>query len=206
MKLSYVLGLAAVAATIASAPAKAEITFQGSTLGCFGASCAPAFASPVASGGLTFTGSTFGPSTTSNGFLSIGNDAVNNFGVFTLNGTASQSYDVPFSLQIHFNVPTSASPANSQYDATVFGSVTAVNGGGVFIDFDNAAQQFTIDGGGFSLFLTDLSVPAGGTNNISGVITATPEPSTWAMMILGFIGVGFTAYRRRNNDVAMRLA
>ena len=29
-------------------------------------------------------------------------------------------------------------------------------------------------------------------------ITAVPEPSTWAMMILGFAGVGFMAYRRRN--------
>ena len=29
-------------------------------------------------------------------------------------------------------------------------------------------------------------------------IGAVPEPSTWAMMILGFAGVGFMAYRRRN--------
>jgi PEP-CTERM motif len=29
--------------------------------------------------------------------------------------------------------------------------------------------------------------------------TAVPEPSTWAMMILGFAGVGFMAYRRRNS-------
>jgi hypothetical protein len=29
------------------------------------------------------------------------------------------------------------------------------------------------------------------------VLTAVPEPSTWAMMILGFAGVGFIAYRRR---------
>ncbi len=27
---------------------------------------------------------------------------------------------------------------------------------------------------------------------------AVPEPGTWAMMILGFAGVGFMAYRRRN--------
>jgi hypothetical protein len=26
----------------------------------------------------------------------------------------------------------------------------------------------------------------------------SPEASTWAMMILGFIGIGFMAYRRRN--------
>jgi hypothetical protein len=28
-------------------------------------------------------------------------------------------------------------------------------------------------------------------------VSAVPEPSTWAMMILGFFGVGFIAYRRR---------
>jgi hypothetical protein len=30
-------------------------------------------------------------------------------------------------------------------------------------------------------------------------VGAVPEPSTWAMMILGFAGVGFMAYRRRND-------
>ena len=30
------------------------------------------------------------------------------------------------------------------------------------------------------------------------VFSAVPEPSTWAMMILGFMGVGFMAYRRKN--------
>jgi hypothetical protein len=29
-------------------------------------------------------------------------------------------------------------------------------------------------------------------------VTAVPEASTWAMMILGFAGVGFMAYRRKN--------
>ena len=30
-------------------------------------------------------------------------------------------------------------------------------------------------------------------------VGAVPEPSTWAMMILGFAGLGFMAYRRRRN-------
>lgn len=30
-------------------------------------------------------------------------------------------------------------------------------------------------------------------------VTAVPEPSTWAMMILGFAGVGFLTYRRRQS-------
>jgi hypothetical protein len=29
-----------------------------------------------------------------------------------------------------------------------------------------------------------------------------PEPSTWGMMILGFAGVGFMAYRRKRNENA----
>jgi cbb3-type cytochrome oxidase subunit 3 len=29
-------------------------------------------------------------------------------------------------------------------------------------------------------------------------IAAAPDASTWAMMILGFMGVGFMAYRRKN--------
>ena len=33
-----------------------------------------------------------------------------------------------------------------------------------------------------------------------GLTSAVPEPSTWAMMILGFAGVGFLAYRRRKTS------
>jgi hypothetical protein len=39
-------------------------------------------------------------------------------------------------------------------------------------------------------------------DNVSGV----PEPSTWAMMILGFCGIGFMAYRRKQNGQALRAA
>lgn len=34
-------------------------------------------------------------------------------------------------------------------------------------------------------------------------VSAVPEPSTWAMMVLGFLGVGFMAYRKKG---ALRLA
>jgi hypothetical protein len=41
---------------------------------------------------------------------------------------------------------------------------------------------------------------------VGGVsISAVPEASTWAMMVLGFFGVGFMAYRRNNKPV-FRLA
>jgi PEP-CTERM motif len=34
-------------------------------------------------------------------------------------------------------------------------------------------------------------------------LTAVPEPSTWAMMLLGFGGLGYAAYRRRRTPVAI---
>ena len=37
----------------------------------------------------------------------------------------------------------------------------------------------------------------------SGLASAVPEPSTWAMMILGFAGVGFMAYRRKSKPAMM---
>jgi hypothetical protein len=63
-------------------------------------------------------------------------------------------------------------------------------------------------------FTTDAKSPSFGNNDpmIDGVIFSTsgvgavPEPSTWAMMILGFFGVGFMAYRRKQNGPALRLA
>jgi hypothetical protein len=38
------------------------------------------------------------------------------------------------------------------------------------------------------------------------LIAAVPEPSTWAMMILGFCGLGFMAYRRKQSGPKLRLA
>jgi hypothetical protein len=44
------------------------------------------------------------------------------------------------------------------------------------------------------------------TGTFSPQITAVPEPSTWAMMILGFAGLGFMAYRRSRKDQGLALA
>ena len=40
------------------------------------------------------------------------------------------------------------------------------------------------------------------TFSITGV-DGVPEPSTWAMLLLGFAGVGFMAYRRKSKSVLM---
>ena len=57
-------------------------------------------------------------------------------------------------------------------------------------------------------YYLDLSGTGGGTAGYGGTLSvaAVPEPSTWAMMILGFFGVGFMAYRRKSSGKAFRLA
>ena len=50
-------------------------------------------------------------------------------------------------------------------------------------------------------YLTDFSITL--SPDVQNGISAVPEPSTWAMMILGFCGVGFLAYRRKSKSALM---
>jgi hypothetical protein len=61
---------------------------------------------------------------------------------------------------------------------------------------DSGGLDFT--GSSFSndLFLTKTNLSDPITGHISNVVIAgVPEPSTWAMVILGFAGVGYMTYR-----------
>jgi hypothetical protein len=55
--------------------------------------------------------------------------------------------------------------------------------------------------GGFSVGGEDIefTIAQETTVDTTGVTTAVPEPSTWAMMILGFFGIGTMTYRRRRH-------
>jgi hypothetical protein len=50
----------------------------------------------------------------------------------------------------------------------------------------------------FEIFYADRSSTQASFTLDADVTAAVPEPSTWAMMILGFLGLGFTCYRRRS--------
>jgi PEP-CTERM motif len=39
--------------------------------------------------------------------------------------------------------------------------------------------------------------------DVTTAVAAVPEPSTWAMLLLGFAGVGFMAYRRKSKPALM---
>ena len=81
-----------------------------------------------------------------------------------------------------------AASANCGADCQGFGGSAILTAGNYYLDL-------TGTGGG--------SAGYGGT--LSTSVSAVPEPSTWAMMILGFFGVGFMAYRRRNQTPALRI-
>jgi hypothetical protein len=86
----------------------------------------------------------------------------------------------------------------------------------VLVDHITFAQTLIASGGGHGDYVSpdrnDGSLLVSSSNNLlrlscggdCGIgspppVEGVPEPSTWAMMILGFLGVGFMAYRRRNS-------
>ena len=84
-------------------------------------------------------------------------------------------------------------------------------GNGTFYNLGLSSANFTVPymfyldlygGGHYDLQQTwKPAVIENGTYTIgpgTEVTAAVPEPSTWAMMILGFAGVGFMAYRRKS--------
>jgi hypothetical protein len=59
----------------------------------------------------------------------------------------------------------------------------------------------TSGGGQWQIQVTQESpLVSSGTFSIAA---AVPEPSTWAMMILGFVGVGFTAFRHKKKTALL---
>jgi PEP-CTERM motif len=58
---------------------------------------------------------------------------------------------------------------------------------------DSLAPTGTVD---WSVAFTLNGSPASNSGTVDGpVVTAVPEPATWAMMLIGFAGLGFAGYR-----------
>ena len=54
-----------------------------------------------------------------------------------------------------------------------------------------------------SVFIRGASIGCVGAECVITVTPGVPEPSTWAMMILGFFGLGYMAYRRKSKQALM---
>jgi hypothetical protein len=99
------------------------------------------------------------------------------------------------------NPPTVTSFGTFSYDVTC----ESCNSGTT--DFSISASAFpqpgTIQSSDFVAnsdglyFIAEVTNPNGATAFIGSFASAVPETSTWAMMILGFVGLGAMTYRRR---------
>lgn len=138
--------------------------------------------------------------------------------------TAFSGANKSWSFSFEINSPAS-NPSSSIVDFhySLNGNLTGLSASS--IEFFSAANggmfNLTLSSGDIISFFNKLGSPAtdigsngnlvtgqwavdllsydsrGAEINGAGVVTAVPEPSTWAMMILGFGALGFFAYRRR---------
>ena len=156
-----------------------------------------------------------------NAFLVLGNTKFDT-NTTSPGSTAFETLAAAGQLNFSFytNLPAGASVANgSNTDIKADLSYTGPN---FFVSFYDPTGQTTnlgaygygysgiiaLDDGGagpdkdFDDLVVKFQIMSPGTLMTSAV----PEPSTWAMMILGFFGVGFMAYRRKQNWPQLRLA
>lgn len=181
--------------------------------------CQPA-SSAVLTEDYTFTGSVFDAQgsftydNSTNQVLTFGGDITVNDPVATptaqggtITGLVPGSNDVPPG----FVPPGSPNPNNGYtYDNTFDG--TSFTGNGVLFAFGagNYGQFYNAPGVYLTTYYPDGPANAPlfnpGDAGILSISAAVPEPSTWAMMILGFCGLGFMAYRRRDQLAALTAA
>jgi hypothetical protein len=207
------LSAVAVATSVAIATPAAAVTFAGGASGCFQQGGAGA-CTPV-DGGLAYTAGTFSQNTNASGFAAIGGGAGHNFGTVSLVLNPRDyggSHDI-FNLLVTFTAPADAGPGS--FTANLLGSLVALNDGGVSIVWQNPVQSFSSAlYGPFTLTLDNVSFSGSLqpgqlfplSQDITGRIqAAVPEPGTWALMLIGFGGMGF-AMRRRQKPALAQLA
>jgi hypothetical protein len=138
-------------------------------------------------------------------------DAVGGYDITGVSGTFGGNSIT--SLYVNPNQPNSDSNGAFTWDDVLFPTSGTA--------FDRYGVAFTTSDGTFNIFnaiadggTTDANTPYGlivasTGNETFGTATLTaavPEPSTWAMMILGFCGLGFMAYLRKQSGPALRVA
>lgn len=163
----------------------------------------------VVSGTVDWIGNYWTPPSPGGGSVDLDGNSVGAISQ-TLFGLAAGTYKISFALSGNPDGP----PPTKALEVSVTGSAAQdynypVVGDKVNMNYAFQSYIFTWGGGNATLTFASLTGPSDNPyygpviGDVS--ISAVPEPSTWAMMILGFLGVGFVAYRRKSG-AALRLA
>ena len=146
-----------------------------------------------------------------------GNQVLDLVGFGATGGIASTSFATTINTKYFFGFAYAnnlgfpgASASYNVYDASntslLGGTVTHSSSQTGNLNWNFVTGTFIADSTTSNLQFTEI---VGGNNGgilLDAVeVSAVPEPSTWAMLIVGFLGVGFMAYRR-NNKAMMRFA
>ena len=175
-----------------------------------------AIAVPARADTLTFDWTLAGPATSLGGFGTPGSGS----GTFTVTTGAKGDIITAMTGELGGNAVTLLPSGTGGSDNLLFPIGTSFKRGVSVVDLDTNGISVSTTLGDYHIFGdgSPFSIGTVSGNDIfetgPGVgfgvgtlaVSAVPEPSTWAMMILGFIGVGFVAYRRKHNGPSLRLA
>jgi hypothetical protein len=103
--------------------------------------------------------------------------------------------------------PGNAPPTASDFSGhgtflDIYGLAFTIDGGSTVVDLFSNGLGFGPPGAVFGLAVVTSQTTLDYFPN-AGISASTPEPSTWAMMVLGFAGLGFAGYRKARKTVAI---
>jgi hypothetical protein len=108
----------------------------------------------------------------------------------------------PGTYQINAAYQYFSNPDFNPYEPGGSAATATFNSFGGKLSFNQYNDYYNLNGNGDLATTQDIPSPNGyGAGTLS--VSAVPEPSTWAMMLLGFCGLGFMAYRRNAKPTLM---
>ena len=133
-----------------------------------------------------------GPSDTTHEWINVGaSDAA---GLFSLTG---------YQLAIVWGSPNNDNTVTFYADASGTDPIGSIDETSLFTSSENTgAPGFLVKFSSTEMF-DSVSFAATNGSAFEFAIVAVPEPSTWAMMMLGFAGLGFAGYRSSRQPVSI---
>ena len=193
-----VLAVAAGAAVIASGAASA---LAGSVTVPFPSDASVYFSATNGSG-------TIGSNGGQSGYMWTTGDNVVDF--FAVTGLSSAT-----SISATFDIVNVLGDGNNQFADVLVNGIDVGTFEALDSGYSGDTQTLTfsasfapISGPDFGLeFVLDNTIPFGGgsiafVGDGSATLSAVPEPATWALMLVGFTGVGFASYRASRKSTA----